>query len=65
MPDTATLEAHLAISKVKARYCRMLDTKDWAGFGALFRGLRARLSRTVRAQTRPVIGISAPVIALE
>nr|WP_129780573.1 nuclear transport factor 2 family protein [Peristeroidobacter soli] len=36
MPDTATLEAHLAISKVKARYCRMLDTKDWAGFGALF-----------------------------
>ena len=36
MADTAALEAHLAISKVKARYCRMLDTKDWAGFGALF-----------------------------
>lgn len=36
MVDTAALEAHLAISKVKARYCRMLDTKDWAGFGALF-----------------------------
>ena len=36
MADTAALEAHLAISKVKAGYCRMLDTKDWAGFGALF-----------------------------
>ncbi|HWK49981.1 MAG TPA: nuclear transport factor 2 family protein [Steroidobacter sp.] len=36
MPETAALEAHLAISKVKARYCRMLDTKDWSGFGALF-----------------------------
>jgi hypothetical protein len=36
MADTAALEAHLAISKVKARYCRMLDTKDWAGFGTLF-----------------------------
>jgi hypothetical protein len=29
------LEAHLAISRVKARYCRMLDTKDWAGLSAL------------------------------
>lgn len=36
MADTAALEAHLAISKVKARYCRMLDTKDWAGFATLF-----------------------------
>ena len=36
MADTAALEAQLAISKVKARYCRLLDTKDWAGFGALF-----------------------------
>lgn len=36
MADIDTLEAHLAISKVKARYCRMLDTKNWAGFAALF-----------------------------
>ncbi|WP_310531384.1 nuclear transport factor 2 family protein [Novosphingobium sp.] len=25
-----------AIRAVKARYCRLLDTKDWAGFAALF-----------------------------
>jgi SnoaL-like domain len=25
-----------AIRAVKARYCRMLDTKDWDGFAALF-----------------------------
>lgn len=26
----------LAICNVKARYCRLLDTKDWAGWGDLF-----------------------------
>jgi hypothetical protein len=26
----------LAISNLKARYCRLLDGKDWAGFEALF-----------------------------
>lgn len=26
----------LAIAKVKAAYCRLLDTKDWAGWGDLF-----------------------------
>ena len=26
----------LAIHTVKARYCRLLDTKDWAGWRALF-----------------------------
>ncbi|WP_380780995.1 nuclear transport factor 2 family protein [Sphingomonas sp. R86520] len=25
-----------AIANVKARYCRLLDTKDWTGFAALF-----------------------------
>ena len=25
-----------AIRAVKARYCRMLDTKDWDGFAGLF-----------------------------
>ena len=36
MADIAALEAHWAICKVKARYCRLLDTKDWAAFGTLF-----------------------------
>lgn len=26
----------VAICEVKARYCRLLDTKDWAGYAALF-----------------------------
>src|SRR3974390_3002564 len=30
------LEAYIAISEVKARYCRMLDTKDWAGYADVF-----------------------------
>ena len=25
-----------AITEVKARYCRLLDTKDWQGYAALF-----------------------------
>ena len=29
-------ETYIAISQLKARYCRLLDTKDWAGFAALF-----------------------------
>lgn len=33
---TARLEAIAAISEVKARYCRLLDTKDWVGYSALF-----------------------------
>jgi SnoaL-like domain len=36
MADIETVEAHLAISRVKARYCRMLDTKNWAELGKLF-----------------------------
>ncbi len=28
--------AYIAISQVKARYCRLLDTKDWEGFADLF-----------------------------
>jgi hypothetical protein len=33
--DIETIGAHLAISAVKARYCRALDTKDWTAFAAL------------------------------
>ena len=36
MTDIAKLEAYVAIGEVKARYCRMLDTKDWAGYADVF-----------------------------
>ncbi len=39
MDATQTLQTLLALDNIrslKARYCRMLDTKDWAGFAALF-----------------------------
>lgn len=29
------VKAHLAIAALKARYCRLLDTKDWAGYAQL------------------------------
>jgi hypothetical protein len=32
LTDLAKIEAYIAISEVKARYCRTLDTKDWAGY---------------------------------
>jgi len=36
MTDLAKLEAFVAITEVKARYCRTLDTKDWAGYADVF-----------------------------
>ena len=30
-----TIEARIALSEAKARYCRLLDTKDWTGFADL------------------------------
>jgi hypothetical protein len=36
MTTIAELEACKEISEVKARYCRMLDTKDWAGYAEVF-----------------------------
>lgn len=36
MTDTAKMEAYIAICEVKARYCRLLDTKDWAGYAEVF-----------------------------
>ena len=33
---SATAEDVEAIKALKARYCRLLDTKDWAGFRQLF-----------------------------
>lgn len=36
MTDIAELEAYVAISQVKAKYCRTLDTKDWAGYSDVF-----------------------------
>ena len=35
MPDPLFAD-WLAISKLKSAYCRLLDTKDWAGWSALF-----------------------------
>jgi hypothetical protein len=35
MLDIEALRSHVEISNIKARYCRMVDTKDWAGLGAL------------------------------
>jgi uncharacterized protein (TIGR02246 family) len=36
MTDIAEIEAYIAICEVKARYCRTLDTKDWAGYADVF-----------------------------
>lgn len=36
MTDRAEIEAYIEISQVKARYCRTLDTKDWAGYADVF-----------------------------
>jgi uncharacterized protein (TIGR02246 family) len=36
MTDVARLEAYVAISEVKARYCRTLDAKDWAAYAEVF-----------------------------
>jgi hypothetical protein len=33
MNDAAEIPAYLGISRTKARYCRTLDTKDWADYG--------------------------------
>ena len=35
MKELEAINARLALSEAKARYCRMLDTKDWAGYAAL------------------------------
>lgn len=36
MTGQVAFDEYVAITQLKARYCRMLDTKDWAGFGELF-----------------------------
>lgn len=36
MTEIERIAAHLAITQVKARYCRLLDTKDWAAYAQLF-----------------------------
>lgn len=49
MTDLAKLEAYVAISEVKARYCRALDTKDWEGYADVF-------TEDVELDTRPAGG---------
>lgn len=36
MTGSANFSDWLAIANVKAAYCRLLDTKDWEGWGQLF-----------------------------
>lgn len=36
MVEPANFADWLAICNLKAAYCRLLDTKDWEGWGALF-----------------------------
>jgi 3-phenylpropionate/cinnamic acid dioxygenase small subunit len=36
MPDNPDFDDWLAICNLKAAYCRLLDTKDWEGWGQLF-----------------------------
>ena len=50
MHDLSTREAYIAISEVKARYWRTLDTKDWAGFRLSFNGYR---DQPLTGQQRP------------
>lgn len=56
----ADLLAKEAIKDIKARYCRFLDTKEWARFGNLF---AADTTMDVREDTRmdPVTGVEAIV----
>ena len=49
MADNAYIEAYIAISQVKARYCRCLDTKDWAGYADVF-------TEDIELDTRPAGG---------
>ena len=36
MPKTPEFADWLAIANLKAAYCRLLDTKDWQGWGELW-----------------------------
>ena len=49
MTDVSEIEAYIAISQVKARYCRTLDTKDWAGYADVF-------TEDLELDTRPAGG---------
>jgi hypothetical protein len=49
MADSAYIEAYIAISQVKAQYCRCLDTKDWAGYADVF-------TEDLELDTRPAGG---------
>jgi uncharacterized protein (TIGR02246 family) len=47
--DIATIADYIAICEVKARYCRTLDTKDWAGYADVF-------TEDLELDTRPAGG---------
>lgn len=60
MDAVQTLLAIEAIRAVKARYCRLLDTKDWAGFAALFTD-DAMMDVSEDTGNPPITGIPAIV----
>jgi SnoaL-like domain len=55
--DTATLTAIEAIKQLKARYCRYLDTKDWAAWRAIFTD--DFVSDTAEAGGKLIVGADA------
>jgi len=61
MDAVQTLLAIEAIRAVKARYCRLLDTKDWAGFAALFTD-DAVMDVSEDTGNPPITGIPAIVV---
>ncbi len=60
MDQLETLLAIEAVRAVKARYCRMLDTKDWDGFAALFTS-DAVMDVSQDTGNPPITGIDAIV----
>ena len=47
--DIARIADYIAICELKARYCRALDTKDWAGYADVF-------TEDLELDTRPAGG---------
>ena len=45
-----------AIKQLKARYFRLMDTKDWAGFRAVFTDFSVHIVRYGDAVDRPALG---------
>jgi ketosteroid isomerase-like protein len=55
---------HDAIQSLKARYCRLLDTKDWAAFSDLFTD-NAVLDVTADTGQPPFVGRAAVIATIQ